>query len=152
HSHILPLRRLRRIDLDQVFWCPRLAAYRGPSRNNPVVLSCATATASNSLMFISRMSRGGEEKGRQTRRPQSWSGIKLEEHVGRSMLFDLDQKSLLFHHFRYLRHRREPAVWSQPVNDPGQNLRQLFGELILGDARHLRQCLDDVRAKRRTKL
>jgi len=41
---------------------------------------------------------------------------------------------------------------SQPVNDPGQNLRQLFGEIILGDTRQLRHCLQDTGAKRRTKL
>ena len=39
-----------------------------------------------------------------------------------------------------------------PINDHGYTLRQLFGELILGDARHLRQCLDNIGAKRLTKL
>jgi hypothetical protein len=44
------------------------------------------------------------------------------------------------------------TVGSLPLGVIQFTLRQLFGELILGDACHLRQCLDDIGAKRLTKL
>jgi hypothetical protein len=95
--------------------------------------------------------------------------IRLEEHVWRSCSLLSIKIALrsgtvaqrvrrgldalpLFHHLGQLGHRGEPAVWGQRVNDHRYTLRQCFGELILGDARHLRQCLDDIGTKRRTKL
>jgi hypothetical protein len=56
------------------------------------------------------------------------------------------------HHLRQFRHRREPAIRGQLINDPRQNLRQSFGEFVLGDTRLLRECLDDIGAERQTEL
>jgi hypothetical protein len=46
----------------------------------------------------------------------------------------------------------EPAVRRQLVYNTGQNLRQLLGNLVLGETRPLSKRLDYVRTKGRTKL